>query len=455
MVRLLNVRERTSQSFIQTKKENGGKLTSKTRHSRTGSLAAIASIVAIASLVLSACGSSSPKAGAGGPTTSTRGAGGSQPTGTPIKVGFIAQASGAQESAVTTVVPSVQAWADYENAHGGINGHPVQLDVQLEPSNPGVALTDVKKMVSDGVIAIIDGDGGDDASWTSYIESQNIPVYATGFESPQMTISQDDFSPATSEFYFDFELVASAKKLGKTKMGFMYCAEQAVCAQEVAPLKQVAQAEGVQVVYSTAILGSAPSYTAQCLAAKAAGVQALYIADAPGPVLAVASDCLQQGYNPIEISDNGAFSQSFAKAPGFNGMIATEDNIPFFVSSTPASKIMHDAWQKYAPQIISSPNLDEEAVLAWTSGMLIAEGAQAGGVGSTSPMSGPALIAGMYKLHSTNVDGLAPTLTFVQGQPHESQCWFWVRIQNGQFTTPYGLQPTCAQAPANIIPPGM
>ena len=87
--------------------------------------------------------------------------------------------------------------------------------------------------------------------------------------------------------------------------------------------------------------------------------------------------------------------------------------------------------------------------------MLIAEGAQAGGVGAANPVSGSALISGMYTLHQTNVDGLTPTLTFVRNQPHESQCFFWVRIQNGQFTTPYGVTPTCAPAPANIVPPGV
>ena len=435
---------------------------------RGGRRAAVASVVAVTSLVLSACGSSNKSSSA--PTTSSSGsagssgttgspatgaAGASQPSGTPFKVGYIAQSNSAQASATTGVQPSAQAWVNYENAHGGINGHPVQLDVQLEPSNPGVALADVQKLVSDGVIAIIDSDGGDDAAWTSYIVSKNIPVYATGFNSPTMTVSPDNFSPATSEFYFDFELVESALKLNEKKMGFMYCAEQPVCAQEVAPLKTTAKALGVDVVFTTSVLASAPNYTAQCLAAKQAGVNAMYLADAPAPVLAIAADCIQQGYKPAQISDDGAFSQSFAKAPGFEGMIATEDNIPFFVTSTPASKTMHDAWQQYEPQILKSPNLDEVAVIAWSAGMLIAEGAKAGGVGAASPLSGSALISGMYTLHRTNVGGLTPTLTFVRNQPHESQCWFWVRVQNGKFTTPYGLTPSCAPAPANIVPPGV
>jgi branched-chain amino acid transport system substrate-binding protein len=422
-------------------------------------------MVAITTLVLSACGSSSKSSssstaspsttsGSSASSSPTGAAAASQPSGTPLKVGYIAQSNSAQASATTGVQPSAQAWADYENAHGGINGHPVQLDVQLEPSNPGVALADVQKLVSDGVIAIIDSDGGDDASWTSYIVSKNIPVYATGFNSPAMTVSPDNFSPATSEFYFDFELVESALKLNEKKMGFMYCAEQPVCAQEVAPLKTTAKALGVDVVFTTSVLASAPNYTAQCLAAKQAGVNAMYLADAPAPVLAIAADCIQQGYTPAQISDDGAFSQSFAKAPGFDGMIATEDNIPFFVSSTPASATMHGAWQQYEPQILKSPNLDEEAVIAWSAGMLIAEGAQAGGVGAASPLSGSALTSGMYTLHQTNVGGLTPTLTFVRNQPHESQCWFWVRVQNGAFSTPYGLTPSCAPAPANIVPPG-
>ena len=175
-------------------------------------ITAVASVVAVTSLVLSACGSSSKSSSTpttsssgatssggtassgGSPSTSATGAAaGAQPTGTPFKVGYIAESNSAQASATTGVQPSAQAWVDYENAHGGINGHPVQLDVQLEPSNPGVALADVQKLVSDGVIAIIDSDGGDDASWTSYIVSKNIPVYATGFNSPGMTVSSDKF----------------------------------------------------------------------------------------------------------------------------------------------------------------------------------------------------------------------------------------------------------------------
>jgi len=426
---------------------------------RRGHVAAIAGVVALTSLTLTACGSSK-KTSASGPTTSsghspaTTVAPASQPSGTPFKVGFIAMSNSAQQSATTEVQPAIEAWLKYTNAHGGINGHPVQLDVQLEPGNPGVALTDVHKLVSDGVVAIIDGDGDDDASWTTYIASQNIPVLASGFNSPAMTASSDNFSVSTSEFYFDYELVLAAKKINKTKMGFMYCAEQPVCAQEVAPLKTVAKSLGVQVVFDTSILASAPNYTAQCLAAKDAGVDALYIADAPAPVLAVAANCTQQGYTPQEISDDGAYSQSFARAPGFDGMIAAEDNIPFFVTSTPASATMHAAFKQYAPSILTSPNYDEEPVIAWDSGLLIAAGAQAGDVGSTKPLSGTALIAGLYALHQTNLGGMTPTLTFVPNQPHESQCWFWVSITKNRFTTPYGLTPACAPAPANIVPPG-
>jgi branched-chain amino acid transport system substrate-binding protein len=227
-------------------------------------------------------------------------------------------------------------------------------------------------------------------------------------------------------------------------MAVLYCAESPACAQTVAPLKAAGKTFGIPVVFDASVLDSSPNYVAQCLAAKQAGADVMFIADAGAVSDAVAASCSQQGYTPHQVSDEGAYDQAVAGKPGWNGFLGTQDNIPFFVTSTPGTKLMHDALNQYEPSVLSNPQWNVTAEFLWTTGLLIAQAAKVGGVGMTAPLSGPALWAGLYKLHSTNLGGMVPTLTFVKGVPDENHCWFWAGIENGKWTLPFGLSTTCA-----------
>ena len=56
------------------------------------------------------------------------------------------------------------AWTKWTNAHGGVDGHPVQFIADTEPGNVAVAVTDVQKLIAEGVTALIHGDSNDAAS---------------------------------------------------------------------------------------------------------------------------------------------------------------------------------------------------------------------------------------------------------------------------------------------------
>jgi branched-chain amino acid transport system substrate-binding protein len=190
---------------------------------------------------------------------------------------------------------------------------------------------------------------------------------------------------------------------------------------------------------------SAPDYTAQCLAAKSAGADGLFIAAiSSAAALRVTRNCVQQSYTPHLIEPAGAFDQSFAGAPGTNGMIAPESTVPFFDTSNAGIQTMNAAFNQYAPGLTKASTYNDVPVWQWTSGLLIAAAAKAGDVGTTKPLTAAAMLAGIYALHSTNLGGMTPTLTFVKGKPNYNKCWFYAAIQNGKFATPYGLTPTCA-----------
>jgi branched-chain amino acid transport system substrate-binding protein len=389
-------------------------------------------------------GSTGATSGAGTPTGAWYNEPAQQATGTPFKIGYIYE-PGQLLAAPTLTVDALRSWVDWQNAHNGINGHPIDLIVKQDPGNPGLALAAVQSLVnSDHIVALVDGDPND-VAWNSYIQKQPVALFIGGYySSPTMANSTDQFSTAVNSDYLFAEIMIAAQKVGSKKMAVLYCAEVPACKYTVAPLQAAGKQYGIPVAFTAAVLASNPNYTAQCLAAKQNGATSIFIADGPAVTISVAASCAQQGYTPHQVSDEAAYSQEMAGKAGWDGFLGTQDNIPFNVTSTPGSLVMHNAFQQYEPSVLTSPQYSVGEVILWTTGLLIAAGAAAGGVGTTNPMTGTALQDGVYTLHSTNLGGMTPTLTFTRGVPDQNHCWFWIGIKNGQWYLPFGLSTTCA-----------
>jgi hypothetical protein len=73
----------------------------------------------------------------------------------------------------------IQAWFDYTDAHGGVQGHKVELDVLDDTGDAGKALLNVETLWSqDHVLGLI-GTAGTFTPW-AYIKQNNIPVWSLG-----------------------------------------------------------------------------------------------------------------------------------------------------------------------------------------------------------------------------------------------------------------------------------
>ena len=76
---------------------------------------------------------------------------------------------------------------------------------------------------------------------------------------------------------------------------------------------------------------------------------------------------------------------------------------------------------------------------------MIGEGAAAGKVGTTNPLTPEALTNGMYTFAHTNLDGMTPTLTFTPGKAQVNRCWFWSSVSTTSSGRPRsGLRPLAA-----------
>lgn len=357
-------------------------------------------------------------------------------------IGMICSCTGPEASSTSVSAPALQAWADAVNAKGGVDGHKINLIVKDDATNPGTSLAEVEAMVSqDHVLAIFDNSDVDNA-FETYVAAHHVPVVGSYADSTAMYTNADFFPNGSTINREPQAFVYLVKRVHATKVADLYCAEVAICKQATEAGIPVFAKAGIKVTYQAAIGFAAPNYTAECLAAKAAGATAMTVGDAAAVVVKVAENCAAQGYTPVQISGDGTVSETWRTTPAMNGNLDVQPDIPFFVDSTPATRAMYAAIRKYEPSLAASPNFGEVVVEAWTSGLLFEAAAKAAHLGDGATPAG--VVKGLYDLHRATLGGMAPPLTFARNKPTTGiSCNFVMGIKNGKWTLPIGLKTVC------------
>ena len=362
----------------------------------------------------------------------------------PITVGIVCSCTGPFAGQLGVGPPAYQAWAKWQNSKGGIDGHKVDVIVKDDALNPATSSTEVHALVTQNHVQALVDDSDVDAAWDAYVKEQGVPVIA-GLSFPENFTTNSDFFPdgETLDAY-NVGYVDAAKAVKAKNIGEVYCAEAATCQEGLTAFFSTAKALGLPASFSEAASASAPNYTAQCVAAQQAGVQALELALADTTAASVAGDCNKQGYNPWYIVDPAA---NYPSLPGLQTkMISTSGAIPFNVKNTPATKTMYAALNKYEPSLVTSGNFNEYVVQFWAAGLLLTAAAQNAGLKS-GPVTSAELLKGLYKIKNDTLGGLTPALTFHKGVPNPVDCWFYQGTKGGHFTTPFGLKPVCQKPP--------
>ncbi len=373
----------------------------------------------------------------GGGASSPAGAASSDGT---LVVGVECSCSGAFASSIAIQSKILDGWMEYENANGGVHGHKVKLIISDDGLNPGTSLAQVTKMVDqDHVQVIIDG-SDEDTAWGTFVQQKNIPVIAEDLASSLAYSNPLFFPPGQTINTLPASIAAAAKKAKVSNLGTVYCSEDPICAQLAPPIQKAASSQGIKSTFATPISASAPNYVAQCLGAKQAGANGLFVGQASVVVTSFASNCHQQGYDPTYIAESSAISNGFLSSSALTGMVGIQNNLPAFVQSNAAIRTMTTALKHYVPGTLSSPNYSPAATTSWASGMLIAATGPSLGSG---PVTSAEILKGIYALHAETLGGLSPPLTFEKGKATTIDCWFYMSVKNQKFTTPYGTAAAC------------
>lgn len=388
-----------------------------------------ASILMLATLA--ACSSS--KAG------TTSGPSGAASSKSAIVIGNIGSYTGPESASIGPAESVIKAWATDLNANGGINGHPVKLIVLDDGGNPTTALSDAKELVQDNVVAIVGEISLVDTAWASVAEAAGVPVIGgQPFTDPFLT-NADFFPSGSNGLARTYGEVAAAKNLGG-KFDFLYCVESPVCAQAVPEYKLFASDLGITIPVTQSISGSAPSYTAPCLAVKNSGAQSYQVAEADSVALRIAEACSAEGVTAKFIGTAGVIGPDWLPVPSTAGDVNIDLDIPFFVDSTPATKAYHALLTKYS----LGDSSGADGTYGYIGAQLFEAAAKA--VPAGAAVTSQSLKTALYAMKGETLGGLTPPLTFKKGAPTLINCWYVDTIENKQWTTPEGLTPACAPA---------
>jgi len=360
-------------------------------------------------------------------------------TSSPIVIGNVGSYSGAQASSEAGAEQIIKAWAKWVNAHGGIRGRQVKLIVKDDQNDSARALTAVKELVQqDHAVAIVGEQSNGDAAWAKYVQSAGVPVVG-GLAINTPFLTNPDFYPSgTNALALSYATLANAKTKGGP-FGFLYCAESPLCAQSVPLYQGLAKAVGVGLPVLTKVSGTAPDFTAQCVALKHAGVKSFQVGSAAAVAFKVAQACRTQGVTATLLADGGSVTQAWAKQPAVDGTVSAESVFPFVDSSVPATKQYQQAKAQYAPGLGDSEG--EVAAGAWAAGKLFEAAVAASPQGAVTSAS---VKQGLYALKNETLGGLTPPLTFTKGKPALINCYFNIEVTGGKVIAPQGLKTSCA-----------
>jgi branched-chain amino acid transport system substrate-binding protein len=385
-----------------------------------------------------AAGGSQAAAGGGATTPTAPGAAPAQAAGSTIVIGNVGDYSGIVGSVLHEGGPMAQVVARVINDSGGLNGHPIKMLVADAAGDPSRALSIVRDMVENkGAVGFVGNLWVLSASGArAYLEEKKIPAIG-GDVATRLWFTSPMFFPQAASFpTMAVGSVKTMADLGHKKIALAYCAEVEACHIYHDEGTARSGSVGGQIVYTAQVSLAQPDYTAECLQAQRSGAEALMLGVDSTALSRFARSCFQQGFKVPIVTASLATIASTTKDQNLEGLLSPVGTFPYVANDLPAERDYQAAIARYAPTIEQSGSTSA----VWVAGALLRE------IGKSLPatVTSADLLKGLYQIKGNTLGGIAPPLTFVEGQPApDLTCYFLQKIVGGKFTAPQGSKQIC------------
>jgi branched-chain amino acid transport system substrate-binding protein len=366
-------------------------------------------------------------------------------SGLPITVGFVGSITGLYGTVFKPVLDGIQIHIADINSRGGVNGHPVKLIVADDGADPANYQSQLRTMVEqDHVVAFVGNTDGATLSKAAiqYVESKSVPI-----------IDGDDSNTlvGTSRMIFTFgaagtqlngaEFGVTRDLAGKgQKIGYISCQEVQQCSDYATTFNGFASRAGLQPVYAGRASLTAPDFTQNCLQARNAGVQVLFIRMDTNSVKRIARDCSRQGFKPKYAMATSLTDASFPSNPALEGAVVGSQSFPFINSNTPEERRFQTAMRRNRPADQITPGNAQ----GWIAASIFEKAAAS--IAPDATPSSALMLKGLYTFKGERLGGQTQALTFVPGKPpaHANKpCYFPMLLTGGKWTAPKGDAVSC------------
>jgi branched-chain amino acid transport system substrate-binding protein len=377
-------------------------------------MVAVAGALAVG-LALAGCGSSSSSGASSAPAAAA--------AGSAIKVASLASLTGAASFAGWQL--GAKAYFDYANAHGGINGHPVQFTILDDAGSPTEVALLARQEVDAGVVAFAGSISlGDCAVNGKYYDQEGIVSIDVGsdptcFDNPN--IDPVNSGPATDP---ELQMVFAAKDLHDSRICMISDAVPGEDPQYQAAVTGFEQTTGQTIRKWIKDWPINANYAPAVLQLKNAGCQAVALPFEASGAVPLLADAASDGIHNITwISGLALYEQSFVSAAKStaNGMYL---GLEFAPPGAPGTAQMMAAFK--ADNIAATEPEESSYTAAYVLGTVLKT--------IKGPITRASVLHAFQTLKPLPVPTMGTPFTFgTAAAHHPNQAAYIVKIENGTF----------------------
>lgn len=352
-------------------------------------------------------------------------AGAAKPKGTTLLIGWLGTETSAASAGDVTLTPdTLKAWENWTNSHGGIAGHPVQIVFEPDDKgDPAQALADASDLIENKkVIAIVGESSTNEGTWASLALAQRVPVIGST-DTTALEFTNPMFYSVGATVLTDlWGEMRAAKLAGVKKVGVLLCTQDPACAEAQPAFKTAATDNGLDMVYDALASDTQVSYTAECLAAKEAGVQAFaaYVNDT-----VLSRDCVRQGFHALWIQAGNEGVDQIKMVSAFGNTVGASYIWNCNGPEYPQTAAFNEAMRKYEPRYDKGTVLYDEYgagdCKAWAAGMAFEQAIKNADVAPSAQVTSADVIRGLSMFHDETLDGYLPDISYSDGNTPNPQ----------------------------------
>ncbi|HWF23148.1 MAG TPA: ABC transporter substrate-binding protein [Acidimicrobiales bacterium] len=346
-----------------------------------------------------------------------------------ITVGSISDISAPIPGLFKGAKVGAQAYFNYINSQGGVNGRKIILDARDSAFSSGTVASEAQSIAKSD-FAFVGGYSLLDGAEQPAIDANKVPMIAQAltpslFKDPNLysAIPLVDGGEANGPFKW----LKSQYPAGVKAVGFIGSNATASVKASEATYRALTYNLGYKWVYTRDAGYTETSFLADMVKMKSAGVKmVLEVTEGPAEISTMAQEIKQQGLNAPLVVGAGTYSKAFDPGSAGNGtLLYTVTSL--YMGEDAAVIPAVGTFDKWVKKTDPNPTLDLFTLDGWINAQLFVQALKLAGANPTRA----SLVAQLNKINSFNASGLISSQNPAQKIP--GQCWIAAKYTNGKW----------------------